>query len=47
MYIHIIALGKWSPSTEVKRNRQKNMIQGQAGRAGWAILNEKIHINIP
>lgn len=47
MYIHVIALGKWSPGAEVKRNRHKIVTQGQAGgAAGWAILNEKIFITI-
>lgn len=47
MYIHVIALERWSSDAEVKRNRHKIVIHGQAERAvGWAILNEKIYINI-
>lgn len=47
MYIHVIALERWSSGAQMKRNRHKIVIHGQAGRAvGWAILNEKIFINI-
>lgn len=46
MYIHVIALGKWSPSAEVRRNKHKILNEGQAGKADRVMLNEKIHVNI-
>lgn len=34
------------PSAELRRNKYNIVIKGQAGRAYWAILNEKIQVNI-